>query len=79
MRKYMSKSSLVYRPGRNIAGQFTTLYLYVHCVRGNRQRVEAKKKIAQPKSNMETVQSSALYVEHLDNGKYGNRTCVPVD
>jgi hypothetical protein len=43
MRKYMSKSSLVYRPGRNIAGQFTTLYLYVHCVWGNRQRAEAKK------------------------------------
>ena len=38
MRKYMSKSSLVYRPGRNIAGQFTTLYL---CTRAPCEREQA--------------------------------------
>lgn len=84
MRKYMSKSSLVYRLGRNIAGQFTTLYLrhvYIykraHCVRGNGGAKNWRNQ--NPRSTMETVQSSALNVEHLDNGKYGNQTYALVD
>jgi hypothetical protein len=58
--------------------------IHVHCVRGNAGSARRRKKKETSATKiqqhtMETVQSSALYVEHLDNGKYGNRTCVPVD